>query len=750
MPTTSRTAEPRPAVGGRLVAADGRLLPLTGVRLRAEAGGGHARAALEQRFTNPYGEPLQVTYQVPLPADGAVAGYAVRVGDRRVTGEIDRCTTARERFEDAILEGRTAALIRQERSNLFTQEIGNIPPGVEVVAELSVDQPLAWLAEGWWEWRWPTVVAPRYLGAEGRVADSGAVTVAVTESGVPVPVHVELDLRDGLSAATRPVSPSHTIAVTPGTPGAHVAFDGPVRLDRDLVVRWRAAGDALATALDVARAPAGSALVHDAYGLLTVVPPLAGRGPRAISRDLIVLIDTSGSMAGEPLAQARAVARGLVDTLEANDRLEMISFSDRPRRWRRTPAAISDATRADAVAWLDALDAGGGTEMRDGIVEALRPLRPDAQRQTVLVSDGLVGFEDDIVATIMQQLPPNSRLHTVGIGSAVNRGLTAPAARAGRGLEVLVDLDEDPRPHVDRLVARMRTPVLTGIEISGSAVLAHAPAAPPDVYAGSPLRMALKLRPEGGRVRVQGETADGPWESVVSVAPVEPGAGRPAVVTLYGREAVEDLEVRHAAGVEAVDRDVEALGLTFRIATRLTSWVAVSEEPAVDPRAPIRRETIPQGVPSGVSIEALGLRRPMHVGMAPDAMIATPLLALRSAPPRRGFLELLARQFSADPPGATSLAGRLAARRGRVLTFEIPLTAPMDWDPAAFAEVSVVWAGGTPFVAEIVAELTTAAGPLAPGLIVRLGVRLAVDGPAGAPERVVLDAPPLRLEIRVA
>jgi len=147
--------------GARLVALDGRTLPLRAVRLRAEARGGIARVTLTQEFVNVYDEPLAVTYLLPLPADGAVSAFAFTIDERRIVGEIDRRAAARQRFEEAIATGRTAALVEQERSSLFTQEIGNIPPRATVHAELAVDQKLGWLDEGAWEWRFPTVVMPR-------------------------------------------------------------------------------------------------------------------------------------------------------------------------------------------------------------------------------------------------------------------------------------------------------------------------------------------------------------------------------------------------------------------------------------------------------------------------------------------------------------------------------------------------------------------------------------------------------------
>src|SRR6266705_150329 len=159
-----------PDNGARLVSVEGRELPLRSVDVTGQAQGGLARVVLKQTFANPHDEPLKVAYTLPLPADGAVAGYEFRVGPRRVIGEIDRRAEARRRFEKALVEGRTAGILDEERANLFTQEIGNVPPRTEVVVDLSIDQPLVWLPEGMWEWRFPTVAPPRYLGAEGRVA----------------------------------------------------------------------------------------------------------------------------------------------------------------------------------------------------------------------------------------------------------------------------------------------------------------------------------------------------------------------------------------------------------------------------------------------------------------------------------------------------------------------------------------------------------------------------------------------------
>ena len=537
---------PTPSSGGRLVTVDGRELALVEVAIRAEAFAGIARVVLEQRFVNRFREPLEVTYQVPLPADAAVAGYELRVGERRIIGEIERRAEARERFEQAILEGRTAALLDQERSSVFTQQIGNVPPEAEVVTRLTIDQPLIWI-DGGWEWRFPTVVAPRYLGAEGRVADAAAIAVDVADAPLPVRARLELAIRTDEPA--QPRSPSHALSVASEAGAVRVGFasEAGARLDRDVVVRWAAAKPAPGAVLD----RGGS------HGLLTLVPPSVRFTP--VPRDLVILLDISGSMEGPPLAQAQRLACALIDTLDERDRLEIIAFANAPRRWSFRPAPGSPANCTDAKRWVTALQAGGGTEMRAGIVEALSPLRAGSERQVVLVSDGHVGFEREIVAEIRDRLARSARVHVIGVGSAVNRSLTRPAARAGAGVEVIVAPDEDIEPALRRIVAGTAAPIVTELEVSGSALAQVARARIPDLLAAAPALVPVALAPNGGELVVRGRSADGVWEQRVSVPATAPGDGNAAFAALFARERVEELELAAAAGRElpAIEREIE-------------------------------------------------------------------------------------------------------------------------------------------------------------------------------------------------
>jgi len=752
--TRTATAAPLPAAapagnGGRLVAVDGRELPLASARLEARARGGLARAVLVQTFRNPHAEPLHVTYLLPLPHDGAVSGFAFTVGGRRVVGEVDKLRKARERFERALIEGRTAALVEQDRTSLFTQELGNVPPGAEVVAELTVDQRLTW-REGGWEWRFPTTVSPRYQGGPGRVPDAAKLEVPVADGPIGARLALSLVVEDALAEGGRLASPSHALR-TAGGPGALTASledAAGAPLDRDVVVRWPVAAPAPGLSLAVA-GRAGEAT--RAFGLLTLVPPALA--PRTASRDLVLLFDVSGSMSGEPIDQSRAVALAMVDTLGPEDRLEMIAFSDAPVRWRARPVAADPSGKKAAVKWLTALEAGGATEMREGIREALRPLREDVQRQVVLFTDGHIGFEQEIVSELLSSLPAGSRLHAVGVGSAVNRSLTGPAARAGRGREVIIGLGEDPARAAALLVAHTDRPVVTGLEVTGSAVKATAPARPGDLYQGAPALVALELAPAGGELVVRGRTADGPFEHRLAVPAAAPGEGPAAVAALFAREAVEDLEARIAAGDPArsrLDAAIERLGLELQIATRLTSWVAISEDVTVDPASPTRREVMPHALPYGVSAEGMGLR-PRMAAMPPPMFAAggflqrelaeeadegpqetvmrlfQPALTPPAAPASRGRAEkkkdLAKSAAPAKPSQGPGHRARVVLRDRRRLVVELTLSEDLDWTPPAVARLLAGTAAlvrGAALELPVLAAGTTRAGALAAGLTLRL------------------------------
>jgi Ca-activated chloride channel family protein len=246
----------------------------------------------------------------------------------------------------------------------------------------------------------------------------------------------------------------------------------------------------------------------------------------------------------------------------------------------------------------------------------------------VLITDGFIGFEREIVDAIAAELPRGCRLHTIGVGGAPNRSLTRPAARVGGGVELVIGPEkdaEDAERVAQRLLARTTAPLVTDLVVTGDAVVQTAPVRLPDMFAGAPSLVSVQLDPAGGTVVVRGETAGGPFERQLQAPALTLGEGNPAIATLFGRERVEDLEIRCGARGDTrdADREIERIGLDFQIATRLTSWVAITETATVDPGGPSRRQVMPHEIPFGADIEGFGLR----AGSAAPTM--EPRLALK-------------------------------------------------------------------------------------------------------------------------
>lgn len=707
--------------GARLVAVDGRELPLVSAALDVTAGAGIARTTLRQQFRNDAAEPLRVTYRLPLPADGAVAAYSFTIGGRRIRGVVDVKERARERFVRAISEGRTAAILDQERDGLFTQELGNVPPGEAIEVELGVDQPLLWNGiVGGWELRFPTVAAPRYLGGPGRTPDAARVTVDVADAPLPVRCSLALQLLDAVIDG-HVESSSHALTVESRRGVTHVSFGDArgVRLDRDVVVRWQVAAQAPGASVQLCRPAAGSARSDTAFGLVTLVPPLTPG--KSVARDLVLLLDVSGSMSGRPLAQLQKISQALIRTLGPQDSLELISFADEPRHFTRAAVRCDPDARERALAFISKLQASGSTEMRRGIEEALKPLRGDAERQIVLMTDGHIGAEREVVAHVVQALPKGSVLHTVGVGSGVNRSLTGPAARAGRGLELIVDLDDDGAKAAERLVAATDAPALVQLQLEGSA-LRGAPVRIPSLYAGRPVLVPVELATAGGTLRVKAERAGGRFLTELQVEATAPGEGLPAIAALWAREQVAGLELAIAGGADqrAIDPQIEALGTTFQIATRRTSFVAVSDRVEVEPGTPEATREVPQELPYGLDPEGLGL--------------GTPRLA--AAP--------VVQRVAAAPMGPPGLAAGVGAALGRMAKSVMGAFEPeqeerkkekLDEAPARRQRAAVV-ADEDAFEAE-----AAPAGAADEGLVERVSVQRSTEERADAPAPAELPAP---------
>jgi Ca-activated chloride channel homolog len=636
MPRTVSEPDRTDTGGSALVAVDGRTFPLRGAQLDACAGGGIARTTLRQSYENPYDEPLEVIYTMPLPADGAVVGYTMIVGETKIVGEIEARKKAEEAYRKALQEGRTGGLLEQDRADTFTQRLGNVPPRMPIEVEIDVLHPVAFHARtesaaAEWEYRFPTVVGVRHEGGPGRVPDREKLDAPRADGqGTPARLTFHLLVSDGLPEGIPVRSPSHKIicSVSQAGPGTRVSLDEPSPLNRDVTVCWAGATPVVGVHLIEGPGLAGD---DGRYGLLTIVPPAAP--VETFRRDLTLLVDASGSMSGLPLESARKLGVRLLQSLQPEDRFEISIFSDtvRPLVAGLLPATPTNVR--SAIGALRKVTAGGSTEMAEAIKAVLKPLRDEAQRQVVVFTDGQIGFEQEIVHHVLQGLLQDARLHMVGIGSSPNRSLTRSASRAGRGTELILTTPEDVEVVAASLLKATVAPVLTEVTVEGAGVLAVAPERPRDLFEGRPVILGLALNPEGGEVLVRGRLmgSSKPWVRRVAVTSAADAVGGNAATVegervgtdlplgaFFGREAIEDEEMRLAGAKNgrAIAERIEVLGLRHRLPSRMTSLVAIAESPSVDPRLPRRRERLVVDLPEGVSAEGVGLAMGMFRGGA--------------------------------------------------------------------------------------------------------------------------------------
>jgi Ca-activated chloride channel family protein len=611
---TTKPGRPPATTEGRLATRDGHRVvdvPLEHTEVAIHATGHLAEVRVEQTFRNPYDKKIEATYLFPLPTGAAVNDLELVVGDRVIDGEIAKRAAAKATYIKAKRAGFVAALLTQERPNLFTQHVANLEPGARVVVRMTYVQPLVYDAGGY-ELVFPMVAGPRYVPkGSAAAADADAVQAPVvppdTRSSHDIGLTATIDAGLALRAVR---STSHAIVHTPGATAAQVTValaPGDTIPNRDFVLRYDVAGDATAAALLAHRrgtAPGAFFLtVHPPGTDAPAAPSQVDAAPAAVTpREVVFVVDTSASMRGAPLAKARALVRSILTTLAPDDTFQIVRFADVAGALGANPIANKPANVTFALDWLDALEAGGGTEMTGGIAAALDvahdPLR---LRLVVFVTDGYVGNEDEILATVHAKLGA-SRLYSFGVGTAVNRYLLEEMASFGRGAAQIVRPDEDTAAVVATFHARIARPVLTDVTIDwgGLAVADVTPAALPDLFVGQPLVIAGRYAvPGAATVTVRGTAGGVPVELAVPVE-LPATADHPAIATVWARARIAELTRAEIRGATAETADeITRIALEHRLMSRYTAFVAVdrSTVTAGGDAVPV---AVPVEVPAGL------------------------------------------------------------------------------------------------------------------------------------------------------
>jgi Ca-activated chloride channel family protein len=602
---------------------DGRYTdaPRLGTDINIAVSGPTLRARVTQIFHNPSQDWVEAVYVYPLPYGGAVDTLKMVIGDRIVVGEIKERQQARVLYEQAKQNGQKAALMEQERANIFTNSVANIGPGETVLVQIEYQEPVRQSGDEF-SLRMPLVVGPRYnpapvvqsvdLRSDGwgqtvndPVPDRNRITAPVLDPADNPPINpVTITVRLQAGFALGEVKSHHHVVqfdkISDDTQVIKLA-EGPVPADRDFELTWKPLASEAPSVGLFREKVAGSN-----YLLAFVTPPAIEQAEQTPPpREVVFVIDNSGSMGGTSIIQAKASLIYALGRLKPTDRFNVIRFDD------TMDVLFADTVPADqenigrAKAFVTTLDARGGTEMIPPMRAALTDRRNDAGfvRQVVFITDGMIGNEQQLFDTI-SSMRGRSRVFMVGIGSAPNTFLMSRASELGRGTYTQIGSVEQVEERMRGLFAKLESPVVTGLTIAFTGTKVDiTPAVIPDIYRGEPLLLAAKLDNLAGDLEIKGRVGDRPWSVTLPIAKAAEGQG---LSKLWARRKITDAEIGRTlrqTTPEEADKRILTLGLEHQLVTRLTSLIAIDKTPSRPEGAHLKVAELPLNLPAGWDFE---------------------------------------------------------------------------------------------------------------------------------------------------
>ncbi|MBN1426544.1 VWA domain-containing protein [Candidatus Fermentibacteria bacterium] len=587
-------------------------LPLRHTDVKGQVDAFIATVDVRQSYHNPYNEKIEAVYVFPLPTTAAVTDFQMIIGDRKIRGVIREREEAQRIYDEAKAMGYRAALLSQERPNVFTQRVANIEPGNDIDVQTTFFMPLAY-DDGAYEFVFPTVVGPRF-NPPGFNQGIGAVARGSSGiSGQPVEVEylkpgemgghhlsIQVDIDAGVTVE-EVTSSSHAILVErPRKSRAVVRLSPNDRLpDKDFVLRYRTAGNATKTALMVDRGDKGD------YFALFLQPPASLSDLPRMPREMVFVLDCSGSMHGAPLAKAKEAMRRCLKNLHPEDTFQIIRFSERASRLGPLPVPATPENVMRALRHVDELHSGGGTMMIEGIKAALDfPHDPGRFRIVSFMTDGYIGNEAQIFAAVHEKVK-DARIFSFGVGTSVNRYLLEGLARLGRGAVAYIGLNEAAGDKVDLFYERMSRPALTDIEIDwgGLDVSDVYPSTIPDLFVGRPVILTGRFKRIGsGQIHVHGRMGSTTSRHTIPLPRDEALTEHAGIRSVWARWKLAELSDKEVSWPsDELKEEITQTSLQHRLLCQYTSFVAVDGTKQTDGKAVTVK--VPVYVPEGVSYE---------------------------------------------------------------------------------------------------------------------------------------------------
>jgi Ca-activated chloride channel family protein len=613
--------------GGSLLAppaspdAAPRAFPLASMHVDAELTGPIASVEVVQRFENPFSDTIEAVYVFPLPHDAAVSDFTMTIGTRRIRGVVRERDEAERIYHSAKSRGHVASLLVQDDSNVFRERIANIEPGRSIEVAIEYFHSIPYL-DGWYEWRMPLAIGPRFApnGAgswsgvdrteavpAGHSARTGRVEGIEYAAGAANALGASIEARvDPGCAIEDLIVPSHAGAIVERNGDtARVRIDpSSAALDRDVVLRWRVGGDEL-------RHGVVSSMGQDGRGtfLLTIYPPAAVRDARRMPVDLVFLLDRSGSMRGRPLEQAKAVIAAALDRLRSDDRFALVDFGTTAETFRRGLHWADGPAVDEARRHLARIDADGGTMVATGLAEAMAIEKEEGRVQyIVFVGDGFVSNEEEIARLLHRELG-GRRVFALGVGTSVNWSFMHRVAVIGRGAAASLALEDDPRDVMMNVVDAIATPALANaaVQWSGGSIEDVIPRTLPDIRLGRPVTIVGRYGASGSATATASGWVHGQRTTVRMPMRLAHDVERRGLDKIWARAKIADLadQALVHGDARAMRSDVLATALRYGIASPFTAFVAVD---ATRTTEGVERTTIvqPSPLPAGIRYRVEG------------------------------------------------------------------------------------------------------------------------------------------------
>ncbi|MCC2607252.1 VIT domain-containing protein [Planctobacterium marinum] len=481
-----------------------------------------ARSTLVQRFKNPGEDWLQGRYQFPLPEDAAVDSLTMRIGQREIKGVIKEKRAAQAAFKQAQQNGQRASLVSQQRPNLFTTQLANIGPFEDIEIEIQFQQKVR-IVDGEFRLRLPTTFIPRFG------SDSEHESVFAPRNRPDIDIRLTLDAQAELAYLNSPHFPIRT--EQSGGYRYAINLAQASIADRDFELLWRYQNQQ-PTVLHYREA-----LPDGEYGLLMLLPGQeSARMP--LSREITLVVDTSSSMGGQAIEQAKKALLLAIDELTELDAFNIIEFNSAATSLWGSPRAVNATSKQAAKDFVTRLKADGGTNIYEAIDLALLTQHAtQALQQIVFITDGAIGYENSILTEIQSRLG-ETRLFTVGIGAAPNSYFMVQAAQAGRGTYTYISSPQQIEQRMRELLKKLAQPALTDINLQSDVAMAFYPERIPDLYYGEPIVIAYQSPTAVTDVHFTGVLGEAAWQQTLTLDYLP---DRPGVAKYWAQQKIQDL-----------------------------------------------------------------------------------------------------------------------------------------------------------------------------------------------------------------